>query len=286
MDSYTTTSIVGKSIDELVIKGVKHIKENGIRIEARAGSAIQAFSVDYILSNSLNRVHNLRAPDTIRYFARELLAYFKGDLNIHNGLIQASHFWKKLADKNGNINSNYGYYIFHQELPESLSGKNQLEWVIKLLQKNRDSRRAFIKINQLVHKTPTLDFPCTIGLQFFIRNDFLCCEVSSRSTDIVTGLPYDMGFFSLLTELVHIILVESGMKTLCLGYTKMSTTFTQIYDRTASYAEQMLKNGLKNSENNQLMPPIENGQAFLHDIYNQTFTTKTMQWIKTNIDIS
>ncbi len=67
--------------------------------------------------NPLNRVHNLRKPAAVKYLCRELLAYFNGSLNINDGLAQVSSIWKSLADKNDEIASNYGHYVFHQKLP-------------------------------------------------------------------------------------------------------------------------------------------------------------------------
>lgn len=215
--------ITADNIDELVLKGIKHIKDHGELFEARAGSGQQAYDVNYALTNPINRVHHIRKERAIKYFCRELLAYFNGSLNVKDGLSQAASMWKTLADKNGNICSNYGYYIFHQKVPDFYN-KSQYEWVINQLSKNSDSRKAFININQPMHKfEENKDFPCTLGMQFFIRQNKLCCAIASRSTDIYTGLPYDMGFFSFITELVYKDLkqrlsVEKSSK-LNLGYT-------------------------------------------------------------------
>lgn len=54
------TSLVANDIDNLVIMGIKHIQNNGEAFKARAGCGIQAYDVDYTLTNPLNRVHNLR----------------------------------------------------------------------------------------------------------------------------------------------------------------------------------------------------------------------------------
>ena len=197
------THLVGENIDDLILKGIKNIKDKGELFEARAGSGQQAYDVNYTLLNPLNRVHRLREQVSRRYFCRELLAYFKGSLNVNEGLSQASSVWKSLADDDCMISSNYGYYIFHQQVPEN-KNKTQYQWVISNLIKNLDSRKALININQPGHKKiDTKDYPCTIALQFFVRSHHLCCAVSSRSTDIYTGLPYDMGFFAFVTELVY-----------------------------------------------------------------------------------
>ena len=152
-------NIISSNLDELVIEGIKHIEANGDYFNARAGSGIQAFDVNYILTNSQDRIHLLRDPTSTRYLSRELLAYFRGSLNVDEGLSQASSFWKHLADKEGNICSNYGYYVFHEPIE---SCQNQYAWVISSLIRNPDSRKASICINQSYHKKNSKDFPCTL----------------------------------------------------------------------------------------------------------------------------
>ena len=71
----------------------------------------------YVLENSFNRVHTLREPVSIKYFARELFAYFVGSLKVNEGLSDASKFWNKIED------------II--KISERLPKTDIIEWVIK-----------------------------------------------------------------------------------------------------------------------------------------------------------
>lgn len=280
-------NIVDKNLDGLVLKGVRHIKDNGEMFKARAGSGQQAHDVSYTLLNPADRLHNIRHPRSTKYFCRESLAYFRGSLKVDEGLAQASGVWKKLADENGEIASNYGHYVFHQRIPEA-GNITQYEWVIQNLEKNLDSRKAFININQTCHKIATSkDFPCTIGMQFFVKDNHLCCTVSSRSTDVYTGLPYDMGFFAFVTELVYQDLKErlpeEDANKLKLGHVTMKTNFTQIYDKTRPAALSLLD--CTNPASDDKMPRIDNAQETLKDIYGQTARTAVMKWIYKNAEL-
>lgn len=279
-----TIDIVANSVDELVKLGIENIINTGDRISTRAGHAIQSYDVNYILSDSRNRVHMMR-PEAIRYFTRELIAYFRGSLSVNEGLSAASSFWGKLTDENGNINSNYGYYVFYETVPDPKIN-SQYDWVVQRLLDNPDSRRAIININQCIHKTSTKDFPCTVAINFFIKRGALCCQVFSRSTDIITGLPYDIGFFSFLTELVCQDLKDRGFDNLKLGYTTMKTNFTQIYDRHIKKSEDILKSLVPC--NKVLMPPIRNAKEVLQDIYSGTLHSEVMKWIyeKASLDLN
>lgn len=284
----TPRNLVSSNLDQLVLDGIRHIRNEGELFEARAGSGQQAYDVSYTLSNPLNRVHTIRKTPAIRYFCRELLAYFKGSLKVDEGLGQAAPMWKTLADKNGCISSNYGYYVFHEKLANP-DIKSQYDWVVANLLKSLDSRKAIININQPQHKDlESKDFPCTIAMQFFVRNNHLCCVVSSRSTDIYTGLPYDMGFFSFVTELVYKDLMQKlpaeKSKNLKLGYTTMKTNFTQIYDKTRTQALKLADSQVEPIVYHTDMPEITDAEETLKDIYNQTAHSAVMKWIYKHAD--
>ncbi|WP_225086086.1 thymidylate synthase [Pectobacterium colocasium] len=272
-------TIGGSSVDELVKKGIYHIQTSGKRISSRAGDALQSYGVNYVLKDPRNRLHHLR-DGAIKYLSREFLAYFSGNLKAETGLAKASKFWMTLVDEDGNVNSNYGYYVFYETVE---SYGNQYNWVKSVLLKNRDSRRAIININQNYHKSDTKDFPCTLGMQFYIKNNKLFCETISRSTDVITGLPYDMGFFSFIHELVWKDLIENGVKNLDLGYTIMKTTFTQIYDKNISKAYEAIENFSDDTFITR-MPAIESASETLSDILTGNENTTVMKWIHANAE--
>ena len=157
--------------------------------------------------------------------------------------------------------------------------KTQLQWIREQFAKNIDTRRALININGIQHKEDTRDFPCTIGILYRIENNVLNCDVQSRSTDIITGLPYDMGFFSVVTELLASLLSDDLNLEIKPGYVAMHTNFTQIYDKTAELADEIEL--AEEIEELQRMPIIENGQDVLSDIYNlgkNIPKTKFIEW--------
>ena len=56
----------------------------------------------------------VREPN-LEYFFRELQWYLNGSLNVNDIPEGAPKMWKTCADKNGFINSNYGWCIFSEE---------------------------------------------------------------------------------------------------------------------------------------------------------------------------
>jgi thymidylate synthase len=208
------------------------------------------------------------------------MLFFPCILKATDGLAKTSKFWLSLTDRNGNINSNYGYYVFYEPIKDH---GNQYNWAKNVILANQDTCRSIININQSYHKSNTKDFPCTIGIQFYIKNNVLYCEITSRSTDVITGLPYDMGFFSFIHELMWKDLCENGITNLELGTTVMKTTFTQIYDKTLQKAHEIIEKPLIH-EKNERMPLIESAKDTLIDILNGEQNTNIIKWVHTHAE--
>jgi len=126
----------------------------------------------------------------MRYAVGELAWYLSGSNRVRD-ISRFAKKWEQISDDGEHNNSAYGYRIFSQ------FGFNQWNYVKKLLTKDPNTRQAVIHI-----KTPndseTKDTPCTVYLQFFIRNGKLNLSVHMRSNDIWMGVPYDMFSFCFL----------------------------------------------------------------------------------------
>ena len=102
--------------------------------------------------------------------------------------------WKRMADKEGYVNSNYGY---------QWERENQLEKVIEKLKDNPKTRQATISIydGKEIERYDN-DTPCTYAIQFTILNGHLNMCVTMRSNDLWYGFCNDQYCFSKLQELV------------------------------------------------------------------------------------
>lgn len=76
----------------------------------------------------------------------------------------------------------------------------QLPYLRRLLQQDPDTRQAVATIYGPTDQRTSLDVPCTVGLQFFVRADRLELIVNMRSNDAWLGWPYDVIQFSILQE--------------------------------------------------------------------------------------
>jgi hypothetical protein len=79
----------------------------------------------------------------------------------------------------------------------------QWDYVKEELRKDPDSRRAVIHIrtpDDSLHAVK--DVPCTLALQFFIREGKLHLHVNMRSSDIILGIAYDVPAFTMMQEVM------------------------------------------------------------------------------------
>lgn len=135
------------------------------------------------------------------YFYGELLWYLSGQNKL--GMIEEySDFWKKIAGPNGELNSNYGHYIF---------AENQISEIVNILIQDYSSRKAVINIFNKQSKF-TNDTTCTLSLQYLIRPNGLNTGYSliaintMRSQDILRGFVYDIPMFSIFQQIVCLLI--------------------------------------------------------------------------------
>jgi thymidylate synthase len=109
----------------------------------------------------------------------------------------AGHFEKFREPRTGMMWGAYGFRI-----------QNQVTAAWQKLAEDRDSRQAVVTLWEPVldNVVGKKDYPCTIALQFLIRDDELICVTDMRSNDVWLGLAYDLFQFGQLQWTVANIL--------------------------------------------------------------------------------
>ncbi len=125
--------------------------------------------------------------------------YLSGDCNISKlGEIYGKipPIWKRMADEDGNVNSNYGW---------QWQRNHQLDNIVAMLESNPDTRQAAISIydaKEINDGHYQNDTPCTYAVQFTILNNKLNMAVVMRSNDLWFGFCNDQYCFASLQMLV------------------------------------------------------------------------------------
>ena len=151
----------------------------------------------YIMNPQQNHITNKQRNWSLKYAEAEWQWYLSGDPNIIKlGQLYGKipPIWERMADSNGNVNSNYGY---------QWKRNNQIDYVVAKLRDNKDTRHAAISIyDAKEYDKYTKDTPCTYAVQFTIINNELCMSVYMRSNDIWYGFCNDQYQFSMLQQMI------------------------------------------------------------------------------------
>lgn len=144
------------------------------------------------------------------YIERELEWYKSMSLFVKDIPGKTPVIWEQVSSVNGEINSNYGWCIFHED------NFNQYDSVLAELKRNPDSRRA-----QMIYTRPSMqvdynrdgmsDFMCTNTVQYLIRDNKLITIVSMRSNDAIFGYRNDYAWQKFVSDkLANDLNIESG----------------------------------------------------------------------------
>ena len=172
----------------------RQILEHGIEFDDTQA----LFNVGFYLENPMdNLIEDQDRNWKWDYAEAEWQWYLSGqnNINILGELYgKIPEIWKRMADKEGYVNSNYGW---------QWKRGNQLDEVIDLLKTNPRTRQAAISIyDRKEGYMYDNDTPCTYAVQFTIIGQKLDMCVTMRSNDLWYGFCNDQYCFSKLQLLV------------------------------------------------------------------------------------
>ena len=155
----------------------------------------------YITDSQDNKIINRERNWKEDYAEAEWQWYLSGDRNIGKlGDLygKVPEIWKRMADRQGNVNSNYGY-----QWQRGYNHMSQLNYIVGLLKDNPETRQACISIyDGKEHPDYKTDTPCTYAVQFTILHGRLDMCVTMRSNDLWYGFCNDQYCFSKLQKMV------------------------------------------------------------------------------------
>ena len=166
------------------------------------GDTKALFNVGFYMTDPMdNRITNRERNWKLEYAEAEWQWYLTGLPNIKMlGEIYGKipPIWERMADPQGNVNSNYGY-----QWQRGQNHMTQLGYVVDLLKNHKHTRQAAISIyDGKEHPDYKYDTPCTYAVQFTNVENRLNMCVTMRSNDLWYGFCNDQYCFSKLQELV------------------------------------------------------------------------------------
>jgi len=238
------------------------------RVESRAGKCSEYLGFVARLNNPRhNFIFNPTRMMSPIYAAAELLWYLSGDNHVEMISTYAPQY-KKFTE-NGIANGAYGYrwgwdHQFKQELNFAVSRNEvctnpqedfytntssmisntvsitQLHALIWLLRRKPETRQGVVVMwngGDLIHSLvgDKKDIPCTLCLNFIVRNETLYLQATMRSNDVWLGLPYDIWAFTCIQQLIAEAL------NLKLGWYQHSAMSMHLYEKNYDAANKKNK---------------------------------------------
>jgi thymidylate synthase len=166
--------------------------KNGRRSSPRSQVTLELLDVNLVITDSYH-VHTLRTTrnSSHRIAATEAAHLIAGVSSLEQLNLASGYRFTQFAD-DGRLRGAYGPRAFQQ-----------LRRAVAKLADDTSTRQAVVTIwrgDEL--ETATRDVPCTLSLQFTIRDDQLNMRTSMRSNDAWLGLPYDLEVFGALHKTV------------------------------------------------------------------------------------
>ena len=196
--------VVGESFNEVYNQLAQMLRDDAQYTASPRGMKIkETLGVSFRITNPRHRgIFNPARKFKNSYVVAEALWYLSGN-DRTDWISYYAPFWKDISDDGVTANSAYGARIF--EPHDIVAGGRfiQWQWVINELKRDPDSRRAIIHIKTASDSLDAKkDVPCTLALQFMIREGKLHLVVNMRSSDLILGIANDIPAFTLFQEVM------------------------------------------------------------------------------------
>ena len=191
--------IEADTLDDLLIDVFDALISSGQENTATKGSFLERSGVLIELTNPMARLSRSETKGTIFSCLGELIWYLSGS---DNGRFISYYIklYKNFMENDDRIHGAYGPRLIKKD-----GMYDQIKNVIKLLKAKRSTRQAVIQLFDAADiDEQHLDTPCTISLQFLIRDEKLHMITNMRSNDVFKGLPHDIFVFTMLQEIIAI----------------------------------------------------------------------------------
>jgi len=196
------------------------ILDDGEKVVSRGFTCLECLGVKIVADMQVPVVLSRERKLGYHFMCAEAAWILSGD----NRVATIAPFSKRIASFSDDGATFFGAYG-----PRILP---QLAYVIKTLAEDRGSRQAVLTIWR-ENPPKSKDIPCSLSVQWLVRDDKLHCMLSMRSSDIWLGVPYDLFNFSMLS----LYLLKKLPPGLLLGDLHLYAGSSHLYEENLAQAE-------------------------------------------------
>lgn len=261
--------LTGDTFDQIFFDLVHKINRYPQFVSSPRGQKVrESLVVSFELTNPRARLISVPARKADYGFAvGEFLWYWTGKQDLES-LLYYNKRAKDFSNDGQTVNSAYGYRLRERRIFAGLdekygTGDTQWKTCIQTLLSDSDSRRAVMLINLPEDEREATafgskDVPCTLSLQFFVRDGKLHLHTLMRSNDVMWGLTYDLFSFTLFQECMLLELRQHPeFMDLELGSYYHTAGSMHIYERHFEQADRIIREYADNEFGRQMpMKPL------------------------------
>lgn len=213
--------------NDVWLDNIRHVDQFGENVSPRQMPSKEIISYCSKVSMSHPVVSIMNRKLSFQFMAAEALWILEGD----NRVAPLSKYAPSIVNYSDDGHAFYGAYGPQLE--------PQLNYVIEKLLEDIDTRQAVATI-WIRNPNKSKDIPCTISVQWIIRNGKLFCIDTMRSSDLWLGWPYDIFNFTILTTLIGLELRARGL-TLELGDISLQAGSQHLYLKNLDAARKCVR---------------------------------------------
>lgn len=211
--------VISETMDGVYNAVIQVLKVAGVQV----GNTVEVMNQTMVLTDpTAIIIHNPHRKFKLPYAVAELLFYLGADRRV-GAMGKLASIWDQIKDENGEIESNYGTYLFNENWKKTAAE----------LVSNNDSRRAIIPIFDKEHIGKNeKDYPCTGFVQFTIREGKLSLHWHMRSQDAIFGMANDFFAAAVILQLMRNEINEINAGNIIeLGSVVFQVSSLHIYER-------------------------------------------------------
>lgn len=208
------------------VKDLEHVFKHGTVTSPRGMKVYEVLGYKSKIDMNRPIIFNEKRKLGYKFMAAEAAWILSGDDRVET-ISPYSRDISKFSDDGEKFFGAYGPKVM-----------GQLEYVVKKLLEDQDTRQAVVNIWR---ESPpeSRDIPCTLSLQWLIRNGELHCVATMRSSDLWLGHPYDCFNFSAISFYILLWLRKSGIK-LNLGDLHLTAGSKHIYEKNIEQVSEII----------------------------------------------
>src|SRR5580698_2206588 len=181
---------------------MRHLMETGTQKHDRTGTgtlSVFGYQMRFNLQDGFPMVTTKKLH--LKSIIHELIWFLNGDTNIKYLKVNGVRIWDEWADAEGNLGPVYGYQWRSWPTPDG-GHIDQIKQVVNQIKNNPDSRRMIVSAWNVADVNNMALPPCHSLFQFYVLDGKLSCQLYQRSADLFLGVPFNIGSYALLTEMV------------------------------------------------------------------------------------